>query len=87
VETVRRQFAAEKIVEYFRKEGGASKLLVFGNEADLGAAQGLPYYVAQKLRVRQLVLGPDAPTRAKLLTFRRRGRFEIVDCAPIAARD
>ena len=87
VETVRRQFAAEKIVEYFRKEGGASKLLVFGNEADLGAAHGLPYYVAQKLRVRQLVLGPAAPTRAKLLTFRTRGRFEIVDRAPIAARD
>ncbi len=87
VETVRRQFAAEKIVEYFRKEGGASKLLVFGSEADLGTAQGLPYYVAQKSRVRQLVLGPAAPTGAKLLTWRSPGGFEIVDRAPIAARD
>jgi len=92
VQTVRRQFAAEKIVEYFRNQGGESKLLVFGREADLGTGHGVPYYVAQKARVRQLVLGSDAPVpaRAKLLTGRSRsirGGFEIVDRPPGAARD
>lgn len=90
-QTVRQQFAAERIVEFFHRQSGENKLLVFGNEGDLEAGHGIPFYVAQKLNVRQLVIGPDtpAPAKAKLLTRRAGagGGLKIVDRTPIAAGD
>lgn len=86
------QFTAEKIVRHFRAVGGDNKLLVFLGRPDLEDGHGVPTYVAQKLPLRQLVLGSDVPkqARAKLLT-RRSGsngsRFKIVDDSPVAARD
>ncbi|HMJ05933.1 MAG TPA: ChaN family lipoprotein, partial [Chthoniobacterales bacterium] len=73
------QFAAEKIVRYFRAAPTRGKLLVFLRANDLEAGRGVPRYVAQKLQVRQLVLDStsSAPVRAKLLTRREslRGSF------------
>jgi len=70
VDVARLQFAAERIVRHFRAAGRDSKLLVFSGTADLEAAEGVPYYVAQKLKLRQLVLGSNAPKvePPKLLT-------------------
>jgi len=91
-ELLRLQFAAEIIVRHLREANGA-KLLVFADEADLAAGRGLPFYVAQKLPVRQLVFGPDAPGSARMRLLSGRGRkngragFQIVDRAPRARRD
>lgn len=67
---LRQQFAAAKIVEHFQGGAAGGKLLVFLPQADLITGQGVPYYVAQKLQLRQLVLGSDtgATGREKLLT-------------------
>ena len=68
---LRQQFAAEKIIQHFQgPAAGGSKLLVFLPQGDLVTGQGVPFYVSQKLQLRQLVLGPDAGTagREKLLT-------------------
>ena len=87
-ELVRQQFAADRIVSHLRGSPDGTKALLFLAETDLSTDEAVPYYVAQKLRVRQLVLGSDAPQkeRAKLLTNRRSRRaLEIVDRAPIAS--
>jgi len=89
-ELVRQQFIAERIVRSLRGAAEAGKLLVFLGDADLGSEGTVPYYVAQKLRVRQLVLGSEMPRkeRAKLLTIERgRPAFQIVDRAPVPTRD
>ncbi len=91
-EMLRQQFAAEMIVRHFRAAGAEGKLLVFSSEADLEAGRGVPFYVAQKLPLRQLVFGPEGreTNSAKLLTRAsgHTGRnVEIVDGAPIAGRD
>lgn len=85
------QFAAEQIVRHFQS-GASGKLLVFIRSADLETGQGVPFYVAQKLPVRQLVLGSEfgRSGATKLLTGgldRERRRLQIVDRAPIASRD
>ncbi len=49
---VAEQFAAEKIVNYLRANKGA-RLLVFARRRDLGA-DGVPFFVAQKLKARQI---------------------------------
>ena len=71
VHLLRQQFAAEKIIQHFQgAAAGGSKLLVFLPEGDLVTGQGVPFYVSQKLQLRQLVLGSDAGAagREKLLT-------------------
>ncbi|MEO5720916.1 MAG: hypothetical protein ABIR71_05520 [Chthoniobacterales bacterium] len=64
------QYAAERIIEYFRAAGMQNKLLVFLRADDMEAGQGVPRYVAQKIKVRQLVLDSSGggPIPAKLLT-------------------
>jgi hypothetical protein len=64
---------------------------VFLPSSDLEGGRGVPFYVAQKLSLRQLVLGPNAePSGArKLLTTRlrcERSRLKIVDSSPISLR-
>ncbi|MBA2743700.1 MAG: hypothetical protein H0U43_05240, partial [Chthoniobacterales bacterium] len=84
------QFAAEQIIHHF--EGGrGGKLLVFLPSADLETGRGVPFYVAQKLLLRQLVLGPNAEHSGarKLLTRGLRAGWsglEIVDSSPASAR-
>ena len=87
VHLLRQQFAAGKIVQHFQG-GGGGKLLVFLPEADLATGQGVPFFVAQKVQLRQLVLGSGAGAsgRTKLLT-RADGHggtrsVEVVDGAP-----
>ena len=72
---LRQQFAAAKIVQHFESGGSGGKLLVFLPEADLTAGRGVPYYVAQKVQLRQLVLGdePGGSGPEKLLTDGTRG--------------
>ena len=89
VEMLRQQFAAEMIVRHFRAAGAEDKLLAFCNEADLEPGLGIPFYVAQKLQLRQLVFGRD-DGRAQLLTRvsgQSRGSVKIVDGTPIAGRN
>ncbi|MGI8820248.1 MAG: hypothetical protein ACR2ID_05190 [Chthoniobacterales bacterium] len=68
---VMQQFAAEQIVRHFNTSAAPGKLLVFLQHADLAAGQGVPFYVAQKLSVRQLVLdSQDASRRQPSLLTR-----------------
>lgn len=53
------EFAADGIVGSVRAAGSGQKLLVFASGPSLDTETGLPYFVAQKIKVRQLVLGPD----------------------------
>jgi hypothetical protein len=82
------QFAAEQIVRFFQTRG-IPKLLVFMQTGDLESNDGVPFYVAQKLNLRQVVLGANAPrsSRAKLLTSRHGLGFQIVDGAPATRRE
>jgi hypothetical protein len=83
---------AERIARHFRQQGGG-KLLVIMERRDIEAPQGVPYFVAQEVAVRQLVLDSKAPPadRVQLLTAAgvpRAGRgLEVVDCAPRSGRD
>ena len=91
-EVIRRQFAAETIVRQLRSAGGDARLIVFASSADFADVHGVPFYVAQKLNVRQLVLDRETaqPVRSPLLTglgARLRDSFEVVDRAPRAGRD
>ncbi len=72
VEVVRQQFVAETIVRYLRGAPSGGKLLVFLASSDLRTDGGVPFYVAQKSRLRQMVLGPDMPVTAspRILTQR-----------------
>ena len=65
------EFAAEGIVRYFR-EHRDRKLLIFLHRRHLGSTRGVPYFVAQKIRARQLVLDPetDRSSRSQLLALR-----------------
>lgn len=88
-ELLQEQFAAELIVQHLRNTNAGAKLLVFAEGTDLQSGRGIPFYVAQKLPVRQLVFGRD-DTGARLLTEGRRRQarsFQIVDSAPAAGRD
>src|SRR5437763_11368138 len=88
-EVIRREFAAETIVRYFRGAAPETKLIVFAKSADFGDDKGVPFYVAQKLNVRQLVLGREkSESRGSLLAFVvLRRSFEVVDRTPRSARD
>jgi hypothetical protein len=89
------QFAAAKIARYFQANR-SEKVLVFFRRAHLGRDHGVPDLVAQKVRVRQLVLDsrPSPASGASLLAggLRRHrwwtgGRLEIVNSAPLAGGD
>jgi uncharacterized iron-regulated protein len=81
------EFAAERIVGYFRDHRD-EKVIVFVHRRHLQSARGVPYFVAQKIKARQLVLdaAPGRSSRSQLLAGRRDGgigrRFEIVDGSP-----
>ena len=72
VELVRQEFIAEKIVRHFRSAPRGSKLVVFLAASDLRASDGVPFYVAQKTKARQLVLAADSAgnEQPRLLTAR-----------------
>ena len=84
------QHAAEKIAGHFGANAG-SKLLVFLRQSDLEPGRGVPFFVTQRVQVRQLVLGSDrlANRRGKLLTDvgvrSGSGSLDVVDSAPRAA--
>ena len=83
------QFAAERIAGHFQS-GAGGKLLAFLAASDLEAGRGVPYFVTQKVQLRQLVFGSDRGRPAtKLLTSGRDAPpgFEIVDRTPRPARD
>lgn len=89
---MRQEYAAEIIVRHMRIAGTETKLLVFCAPADLEPAQGTPFFVAQKLPVRQLILGREIPRSGGGSLLARangnlRRRVEVVDRAPVAARD
>ncbi len=67
-ELVATEFTAEVIVRSFRAMGNGSKLLVFASGRSLEGENSLPYFVAQKLNVRQLVFGPNTKERPTLMT-------------------
>jgi len=52
------QFAAAKISAHFREHRG-EKILVFLRRDHLGPDRGVPYFVAQKTKARQLILKPE----------------------------
>jgi hypothetical protein len=65
------EFAAERIVRHFR-EHRDRKLLIFLHRRHLESTRGVPYFVAQKIRARQLLLDsqPDRSSRSQLLAWR-----------------
>ncbi len=90
------KFAAERVARYFRENRG-EKLLVFLHRRQLGNSRGVPFFVAQKIKARQLVLdsrrrssgssqlmaaGRGWP-RERLITR----RFQVVDSSPGPGRD
>jgi hypothetical protein len=54
----RQQFAAEKIVSHF-KEHRTEKIIVFLRRDEVRGDYGVPYFVAQKTKARQLILNPQ----------------------------
>ncbi len=82
------QFAAERIARHFQG-GGGGKLLVFLRQSDLEPGRGIPYFVPQKVQLRQLVFGSNrSRPGTKLLTdLPPARRVEVVDGAPRPARD
>lgn len=52
------QFAALKISSHFREHRG-EKILIFLRRDHLGRDYGVPYFVAQKTKARQLILNPQ----------------------------
>jgi hypothetical protein len=90
-ELLAEKFAAARIAAHFR-ENRHEKILAFVHRAQLGSNHGVPFFVAQKTKARQLLLNLKRRTdsSSRLLAGRgllRRGwrGFEIVDSSPIAA--
>jgi uncharacterized iron-regulated protein len=83
------EFAADRISGYFR-EHRDEKLLIFVHRRHLKNIRGVPYFVAQKIKARQLVLDSQS-NRLQLLALRswRRvpWRLEIIDGSPGAGSD
>lgn len=84
-------FAAERVIEYFRRHRD-EKLLVFVHRRHFENARGVPYFVAQRIVARQLVLDLQPRPRGPGLFARsnHRGilrRVEIIDGSPGAGRD
>jgi uncharacterized iron-regulated protein len=67
------EFAAERIARHFRAHRDR-KLVVFLHRRYLGSTRGVPHFVAQKIRARQLVLDSetDSSSRSQLLALRAR---------------
>ena len=65
------EFAAARIADYFREHRG-EKILVFLRRTQLDQAQGVPHFVAQSTKARQLVLNPRPAStpRGRLLARR-----------------
>lgn len=91
----REEFAAERIAGYFR-EHRDEKLLVFLHRRQLGNNRGVPYFVAQKVKARQLVLDSrEHPENSRLMADGRSWprqipilrRFQIVNSSPSAGSD
>jgi hypothetical protein len=89
------QYAAATIARYYLANRG-EKILVFSHRVHLGRDHGVPFLVAQKARVRQLVLDsrPTPASGASLLAggfdgrrWRAGGSLEIVNGAPLAGGD
>jgi hypothetical protein len=86
------EFAAERIVGHFR-EHRDEKLLIFVHRRHLESARGVPYFVAQKIKARQLVLDsqPHRSSPSQLLALRGHcgvpWRLEIIDGSPGAGSD
>ena len=89
---IRQQHAAEKIASYF-KEHRSEKMLVFLRRDEVGGDYGVPYFVAQKTKARQLILNPRRRSEPGRGLLAGRGGFllgrglEIVNGAPFAAGD
>ena len=92
---LREEFAAERVAGYFR-EHRDEKLLVFLHRRHLVNNRGVPFFVAQKIRARQLVLDSrEHPPESRLLAGRRNRpgqtrivrRFQIVNSSPSAGSD
>ena len=87
------EFAATRIADYFRQHHG-EKILVFLRRTQLDRSHGVPHFVAQTTKARQVVLNPrrDSKPRGRLLARDSvrpprplaGGRLEIVDGAPFA---
>lgn len=62
------EFAAARIADYFRQHHG-EKILVFLRLTQLDRNHGVPHFVAQRTKARQVVLNPrqDSARRARLL--------------------
>jgi hypothetical protein len=94
--SLREEYAAERVAGYFREHRG-EKVLVFLHRRQLGASRGVPYFVAQKIKARQLVLDSreHPPENFRLLAGGRScprqprivRRFQIVDSSPGAGSD
>lgn len=91
------EFAAARIAGYFREHRN-EKILVFLRREQLGRNHGVPYFVAQKTKARQLVLNSQqhSTQHSRLLAgngrrlrdlWRAGRRLEIVNCSPVALRD
>lgn len=65
------EFAAARIGDYFHQHR-SEKILVFLRRAQLDGNHGVPHFVAQRTKARQLVLNPrpNATPRARLLARR-----------------
>jgi hypothetical protein len=97
-EAASNEFAAERISGHFRAHRD-EKLLVFLHRRHLAKTDGVPHFVAQKIKARQLVLDsqPHRSPPAQLLAWSDRidrvdrdgfpRRFEIVDGSPGTADD
>lgn len=89
---LKQQQQADKIASYFR-EHRSGKMLVFLPRVEMSSDYGVPYFVAQKTKARQLILNPEGRSESDrgLLTGRNRrrlgGGLEIVNGAPIAGGD
>jgi hypothetical protein len=88
---IRQQHLGDKIAAYFR-EHPSEKMLVFLRRAEVSGDYGVPYFVGQKTKARQLILNPESrPASGRGLLAEWGGRlgrgFEIVDGAPFAGRD
>jgi uncharacterized iron-regulated protein len=69
------EFAAERIVRQFRAHRDR-KLLVFLHRRHLGSTRGVPYFVAQKIRARQLVLESETDRSSRSQLMALSGRYD-----------
>lgn len=69
------EFAAGRIVRHFR-EHRDRKLLIFLHRRHLGSSRGVPYFVAQKIRARQLILDSETERSSRSQLLALRGRYD-----------